>query len=552
MFGAAVIGRLIFVQVVRHNHYQALAQGQQKMFTEVKGERGDILLKVSSPSTPHILASNRTSYFCFFSPEEIKDKEGTAQSVSDVLGLEKDFILEQAFKENLYQVIKKDLTEEEINSLIKLKIKGVYIGEENKRYYPNNYLAAHLIGFLGGEGTGQYGIEGQWDNYLEGKKVFVEKGKGPLGFLISPNPEANSGVKEGSDLVLTIDYNIQFMAEKLLEKAKNDLNIEEGQIIVVDPNSGKIIVLAQWPGFNPNQYSEIKDLTVFQNGAIQKIFEPGSIFKPITMSIGLEKEKFTPESTYIDEGIVRIGGYKIYNYDGRVWGEKSMTEVLEKSINTGAVWAERQIGHKTFLDFVEKFGFFEPTGIDLTGEIFSENKNFKMGYEINFATASFGQGIEITPIQLIRAFSALANGGRLIKPYVVEEVISPSGRVIKTESELSNPIISEKTSSQIVAMMVSVVENGYAKSARVPGYYVAGKTGTAQISWSALGVDKSGYSDKTIQSFIGFAPAFNPRFLILVKLHNPAAKTAEYSAVPLFQELAKYILDYWQIPPDYE
>ena len=222
-----------------------------------------------------------------------------------------------------------------------------------------------------------------------------------------------------------------------------------------------------------------------------------------------------------------------------------MTEVLERSINTGAVFVESQIGHNVFLDYIEKFGIFENTGIDLPYETSSANEELKKGYEINFATAAFGQGIAMTPIQLVRAFCAIANGGKLITPHLVlaEPQYYENG---------SRSVISNKTASQLTAMLVSVVENGFAKKAKVPGYYIAGKTGTAQVSWSALDIDKRGYSDKTIQSFIGFAPAFEPKFLILVKLDNPATNTAEYSAMPIFQELAKYIIDYYQIPPDQE
>jgi len=215
-------------------------------------------------------------------------------------------------------------------------------------------------------------------------------------------------------------------------------------------------------------------------------------------------------------------------------------QVLEYSINTGAVFAEAATGHHTFLNYLSRFGLFEPTNIDLAGEVYSTNKELKKGYEINYATASFGQGIEITPMQLVRAYSALANGGRLPAPHLVDQGMP-----------LSEPIISEKTAFQVTTMLVSVTENGYGKSARVPGYYVAGKTGTAQIAYSALGEKRAGYSDKTVQSFIGYTPAFEPRFLALVKLNNPQTKTAEYSAIPIFQELAKYILDYYEIPPDY-
>ena len=218
-----------------------------------------------------------------------------------------------------------------------------------------------------------------------------------------------------------------------------------------------------------------------------------------------------------------------------------MTEVLEYSINTGAVFAEAETGHQTFLDYVSRFGLFEPTKIDIAGEVYSQNKELKKGYEITYATASFGQGIEMTAMQLVRAYSALANGGYL-----------PTPHLLKQDMLLSESVISERTASQVTAMLVSVTENGFAKSAQVPGYYVAGKTGTAQVAFAALGENKAGYSDETIQSFIGYAPAFEPRFLALVKLNNPQTKTAEYSAIPIFQELVKYILDYYEFPFYYE
>jgi cell division protein FtsI/penicillin-binding protein 2 len=222
-----------------------------------------------------------------------------------------------------------------------------------------------------------------------------------------------------------------------------------------------------------------------------------------------------------------------------------MTQVLEKSINTGAIFVEEQISHNVFIDYLDKFGFFEKTGID-TQEVFSENKEMKKGYDINYATAAYGQGIEMTPIQLVRAFCALVNGGKAPKPYLVSKIIE-NGKTIETQPELSDQIISQKTSSQVTTMMVSVVENGYGKAAKIPGYYIGGKTGTAQIP------EGGKYSsNKTIQSFIGFGPAFSPRFVILVKLDNPKAKTAEYSATPVFHDLAKYIINYWQIAPDYQ
>jgi len=541
LFSATIIGRLIYLQILNRDLFRALAQGQQKIPKLVQGERGEIFF-----SGGQILATNINEKYVFISPREIEKKEETAKLLSQTLNLEEGLLFKKINKDNLFEPIKYKIVKEEEDTLKKLNLVGVYVEEANFRNYPQGSLAAQISGFLGGEGKGQYGLEGYYNDILQGEEKFQEEFKSPfgVGYL-------NIGAKKGSDIILSIDYNIQFMAEKLLKDAAKNLEFESGQIIVIDPNSGEIFAMANFPTFDPNEYSAVEDINVFQNGAIQKIFEPGSVFKPITMAGAIEEKKITPQTTYVDEGKVKIGGYTIYNYDGRVWGEQSMTGVLEKSINTGAVFAEDQLGDKKFLDYIDKFKIFEKTGIDLQGEIFSENKNFKKGYEINFATASFGQGIEMTPIQLARSFCAIANGGKLVKPYIVKE-ISNNEKKTEIKPEVSEPVISSKTASQLTAMLVSVVENGYGKAARIPGYYIAGKTGTAQISWSALDENKNGYSDKTWQSFIGFAPAFNPRFLILVKLDNPKTKTAEYSAVPIFHDLAKYIINLWQIPPDYE
>jgi len=520
LFALAILWRLFFIQVLNNDFYKALAQGLISPLTETQAERGEIFLENREP-----LAINKNWPLVFASPPKVTEIEETAKTLSEILNLPEDLILEKLKKDTIYSLIKNKLTQEEVEKIKKSNFAGVYLAQERLRYYLKETLASQLIGFLDANLQGQYGLEEYYDEILR-------------------------GTSQGADLILTLDYNIQFKAEKLLERAKENLDIESGQIIVIDPNSGRIIALSHFPNFNPNQYQEYAqkgDLEVFKNKATKDFFEPGSVFKPITFAAALQEEKITPQTTYIDKGIVEIGGWSIYNYDERVHGEQTMTNVLEKSINTGAVFVEKQLGHNLFLKYIEKFGFFEPTGIDLP-ESFSENKEFKKGYEINFATASFGQGIEMTAIQLARAYSAIANGGKLVSPYLVNIVNDVD---VRRQHQLPQ-IISQKTASQLTAMLVSVVENGFAKAARIPGYYIAGKTGTAQISFSALGLDKKGYSDKTWQTFVGFAPAFNPQFLILIKLDNPKTRTAEYSAVPIFHELAEYIIHQYQIPPDYE
>jgi cell division protein FtsI/penicillin-binding protein 2 len=537
IFAALILGRLIDLQLLDHKYWQALAQGQQKFFVSSQGERGEIFFKDNTP-----LAINRSVDLVYAVPLEIENLEKTTSELSSVLNLSQDLIME---KIQNGATLKKGLSEEESKKLKELNLSGIRFGKEMVRYYPFESMAAQTVGFLGGDGKGQYGLEGFYENLLKGEDGILQKEKGPGGFFIN----LNKSLKNGADIILTLDYNVQFFAEKLLSQAKENLDIERGEIIVINPNSGEVMALATFPNFNLNEYSKIRNFEIFKNSSLNDLFEPGSVFKSITMAAALDQGKITPQTTYVDPGVVKIGNYTISNYDNRRWGQRTMTEVLEKSINTGSVFAEKQLGHNLFLEYVEKFGFFAPTGIDLQGEVFSQNKELKKGYEINFATASFGQGIEITSFQLVRAYSAIANRGKLIKPFLVKKILQDN-KVIEIKPQIQNPsVISEDAASQLTLMLVSTVENGFSGRAKIPGYYIAGKTGTAQVPYE----NKKGYyPDKTIQSFIGFAPAFNPQFLILVKLYNPKSKTAEYSAVPIFREMAKYLLDYLQIPPDYD
>jgi cell division protein FtsI (penicillin-binding protein 3)/stage V sporulation protein D (sporulation-specific penicillin-binding protein) len=507
IFFLVLISRLFFLQVLKGNYYRALSFGIHSSFKENLVKRGEIFFSGKEP-----LVLNREYFYLFAIPKKIKDKEKTAKTLSEILNLSEEEIMEKIGDQKNFSVIKKRLNEEEVDRIKKLDLEGVFLESRIERYYPQKELAAAVIGFVDKEGNGRYGLEEYYDEIL----------------------------KKGENLILTLDYRIQYQAEKLLKKAKENFDIEGGQIIVSDPNSGKIIALATFPSFDPNCYFQFADnLEIFKNPATQNLFEPGSVFKTITMAAALEEGKITPQTTYEDPGEIRINGWIIQNYAKKRYpGEITMTQVLEKSINTGAVFAQKQIGGSVFLNYIQNFGFFEKTGIDLP-EIFSENKELKSGREVNFATASFGQGIAVTPIQLIKAYSAIANGGTLVTPYLVEN--------LKRSNE-TKKILSQKTTTQLTSMLVSVIEKGSGRRAKIPGYYIGGKTGTA----SQPKIGEKGYSEKTWQSFIGFFPAYNPKFLILVKLDNPKTKTAEVSAVPIFHDLADYIIKVYQIPPDYE
>jgi len=556
IFGAAIVSRLFFLQILERKLYEAQALGQQTNFNNIVGSRGQIFCMTSqatkgsessSGSSEKLksLAINKDSWIISVNPKDILDKASFADVLSKNISQSQDGILSKLEGENSYVVIERNLSTADLEKIKALKLKGLSWENIPERFYPQGELASQLLGFLGGEGSGQYGIEGYYEDILKGKSGIQTKKSGINSLFLNDD----SISLDGSDIYLTIDYNIQFQAEELLKQEQKKNDIDSGQIIVIKPDTGKILALANFPNFDPNQYSKETDLGIFQNSAVQKLFEPGSIMKPFTMASALNEGKITPDTTYVDTGVVKFGSQSIHNFANEVYGKQTMTQVLESSINTGAVFAEQQIPHKTFFDYIDKFGFNEKTGVDLQGEVYSSNDLLKNGHDIEFATAAFGQGIELTPIQIVRGFCAIANGGKLVKPYIVEKIVNEKDEIY-TKPKVSEQIVSQQTISQLNTMLINVVDKGFGGVAKIPGYYFAGKTGTAQIPLE----NGRGYQpdNNTIQSFIGYGPALNPQFLVLIKLDNPKVPKSSLSAVPVFKQLAQYIINYWQIPPDYD
>lgn len=551
IFGAAIVSRLFFLQILERKLFEAQAFGQQVALNDVTGSRGQIFCTNSQETKGDqgsgevkSLAINKDSWAISVNPRDVSDKPAFAKALSKSINQTEAEILSKINSKDSYVVIKKDISSAELAGIRALNLKGLTWQNTPDRFYPQGEMASQMLGFLGGAGLGQYGVEGYYDDILKGKSGIQQEGSG-LNSVFSDNSQISL---DGSDVYLTIDYNIQFQAEALLKQEQKKDDIDSGQIIVMRPDTGRIIALANFPNFNPNQYSKEKDLNIFQDSAIQKLFEPGSIMKPFTMAAALNEGKITPDTTYVDTGAVVIGPDTIHNFNFEKMGKQTMTGVLEHSLNTGAVFVEQKLDHKVFFSYIDKFGFTAKTGIDLQGESYSRNESLKNGPDMNFATASFGQGIELTPIQIARGFCAIANGGKLVKPFIVEKIVNGKDSV-NTRPDISEPIVSKQVISQLNSMLISVVDKGFNGVAKIPGYYLAGKTGTAEVPLK----NGRGYElDKTIQSFVGYGPALNPQFLIMVKLDNPKVPKSSLSAVPIFKQLAQYIINYWQIPPDYD
>jgi cell division protein FtsI/penicillin-binding protein 2 len=551
LIGGIALSRLFYLQINRGDYYKAMAQGQQTSLSETQGERGEVSFK-----NGEMLAMTEKEPYLFVSPEEIKDKEKTAELLSPVIDKDKNTLLALMGKEgSFYEIILEKITADKAAEVSDLGLSGVHIGYKTKRYYPQEATGSQLIGFINESGEGQYGLEEYYNEDLKGKTTLEKTEKNPYSFLFNLTEKDSL---DGASLGLTVDYNIQFMTEKLLKEGVEKYSAEGGEIIVMDPNTGAIIAMAQYPNFNPNNYKNEK-MEYFQNSCTQKLFEPGSIFKPITMSMAINEKVVTPDTVFDDTlGYKQFGTYKVYNYSNKIWGKITMTEVLQGSVNTGVMFAESKIGDQKFYNYLKTFGIFEDTGIDLASEVSSSNKEIKKALdshnsEVTFGNASFGQGIAMTPLQMIRAFSTVINGGKLMKPYIVEKITKAGETKEIQPTTVRENVISSETTVQLRQMLINVVEKGFGHLAKINGYYIGGKTGTSQVPYTSLGINKSGYSEHTWQTFMGFAPALDPKFIVLVKLNNPTAtKTSEYSAVPVFHDLAKYILDYWQIPPDYD
>lgn len=411
---------------------------------------------------------------------------------------------------SMYYLLAKKASDEQVSRVKQAGIKGVYVEYRKMRFYPFGALAAHVLGYLGQDASarprGYYGTESYF----------------------------NDGLGNNTSLQLTIDYNIQAEAEKTLNRLIGKFGAKGGTIIVEDPKTGSILAMGSEPSFDPNDYSSYP-VSDFLNPAVQEIYEPGSVFKVFTMASGIDSGAITPETRYTDTGSVIIDGRTIKNWDLKAHGVQTMTGVIEQSLNTGAVFAEQKTGSAAFLAYMKKFGLGDRTGITLPGELQGDLRRLSGNQDIYFATASFGQGVAVTPLALINAMSAIANKGVRMKPNIIAG----------TAPEEADRVMSASSARAVTGMMVSAVDK--AQVGKIEGYSVAGKSGTAFIPDFKFG----GYTDRVINTYAGFAPAYDARAVVLIKLDDPkGAPLAGETVVPAFRDLLQFILNYYRVSPD--
>ncbi|MEK7094130.1 MAG: penicillin-binding protein 2 [Patescibacteria group bacterium] len=522
---ALLVFNLYDLQVVQGKRYVARADSQSSGVDWQVARRGSIFFTDRNDNSMQIATVKDVS-FLYAIPKDMNDIAETAHQLAPVIGQSADELI-TTFEKKKQVVLDKKPSAELVNKVRDLKLKGIYDTFKPTRFYPLDSLAAHLIGFVGpdSEGVGESGRYGA-------EKFYDEKLKG--GVL----KEGEKTVDQGEDLYLTIDPNIQKEAEKILSDIVNRFGAAGGLAMVQDPRTGKVLALAGEPTFNPNTYKE-SELGTFLNPATQKLYEPGSIFKVLTMAAGIDAGKITPNTTYVDKGKMTINGRTVSNWDYKThgaYGQVTMTNVIEHSINTGAIFAEKTTGHKIFTNYMKKFGLGEKTEIELPGELGGNlNRLNDNEPDVAFATAAYGQGVAVTPIGLLSSVSAIANKGLLMKPYINTEGTSTVVR----------RVISEKTAKQVTDMMVSAVRVN--KAGHIPGYSIAAKTGTAFIP----DFNHGGYTTDVFNTYIGYAPAYDPRFIVFFRLERPqGAPLAGTSVVPAFREMAQFLINYYDISPD--
>jgi cell division protein FtsI (penicillin-binding protein 3) len=554
LIGAVVICRLFFLQVFSHDKWVTLAESQHNALLELSAERGEIYMH-DGEDERYPLAVNREYQAVFVAPKEVEEKDKVAVELSRIVGIDAGEIRDKLDRPNdPFELVKKRLSDEEVSRIQELHLKGVGLLPESYRYYPAGELAAQVVGFASlGEhsGAGGYGVEASLDAKLRGETGTLSQEKDASGRWIPLSDRSIEHAENGDSIVLTLDRVIQYETEKILKDSVERYEADRATALVMDPHTGNILAMASVPQFDPNNYAKEEDYSVFLNQAVSTAYEPGSIMKPITMAIGLEEGKVSPNTEYVDTGAVTEAGYTIRNAEDKVYGRSNMYKVLDQSINTGVIFVEKLVGNRLFGEYLRRFGFGERTSIDLPAELPGNLKNLKNERStISFFTASFGQGVTATPIQMITAYAALANGGTLLKPNIIDKVVHADGTEEKHQPTEIRRVVSEETSKNIGLMLRSVVVNGHGKRANVPGYLVGGKTGTAQVAKSGA----KGYEEgMSIGSFVGYAPINDPRFVVLIKLDNPKnVEWAESSAAPTFGQIMKFLLEYAKIKPTEE
>jgi len=560
-----IVGRLFYIQVARGQDYRARADAQQSRKFIITAKRGQIYVhddingtSSDNASDLYPVALNQTLKFAYADPSFVTDPLATADKIAPLLDLNVDTLEAQlAQKKTRYVVLKEKVSASAAAKISALKLPGIVLEDKDYRYYPESNLFSQELGFVDADGKGQYGIEGYLDSSLAGHDGQLKAITDSLGVPLTGDQNVLVPPQNGKSYVLTLDRTVQHIADVAITQAVQTNKAASGSIVVMDPKTGAIRAMANYPNFDPNNYSAVTDYSVFSNQAVSDAYEPGSVFKAYTISAGIDTGKITPTTQYTDAGVATIDGVQIHNAEDNKFGLQTMTDVIQKSLNTGAIFVLESLGGDTtkvvqagktlFARYVQRFGFGVATGVEQADEA-SGYVPPPSSSDVDYATMSFGQGLRTTEMQLISSMAAIANGGTLYQPYLVDQTIDGDKTIQNQPKIIRQGVISPQSAATVANMLIKVVEGGSGYQARTPGYTIAGKTGTAQVPLS----NGQGYDPhKNIGSFVGFAPVQDPKFIILVRVNFPQVPGfAEDTAVPAFASVARQLFQYYQIPPN--
>lgn len=571
----ALAGRLFYWQVVNYNRLLVAATQQHLTTIRIDSPRGRIL-----SSDGNILASNQKAYLMFAMIPELKKSLSENEKYDDKVKQIVDSLAPILYRESVSQKVEPDklskkdketieanlrneigtklsnedlvwvplyrkLSEQATQEIKNLKIKGLGFEEQSRRFYPEGSLASFLLGFVGkdsdGNDRGYFGLEGFYQDQLQGQSGKLTQEVDASGRPIISSDNANSLPKQGLDIQTTIDRTVQYTVEKYLFDGAKKYGAKHASAIVLNPKTGEVLALANYPSYDPFKWDQFDD-KIRKNNAISDVYEPGSTFKAVTAAAALDSGKVSPDTICPCAGPLKIAEYEVQTWNNKYNPNSNMAQILQHSDNIGAAFWAQQLGKEDFISSLKSFGFGETSGLDLQGEETGLLKKNQDWGEIDLATGAFGQGLSVTALQMANAFSVIANGGNLMKPYVVKKIISKDKEITNSPKVVRN-VIKKETSLKMREMLLSAVEQGEAKKIIPKGMRVGGKTGTAQIPLNGK-YDPS----KTVASFIGFGPVESPAFVMVVKYVEPTPIYGAETAEPTFFKIAQELYNYWGIP----
>src|SRR5256885_851480 len=548
-----VWSRLAYWQVVQHGQLAVAAQAQYRELVELPALRGAIFDRILTQ-----LVVNTTVYSAFVSPDQVTpgQRDTVAGGLASVLGVAKTSVMTILQSKAKFAYIARRFSKTKADSLRALKLPGVGLQEETQRsYLPGAYsgttLGSDLLGFVNWNGDGQGGLEQKYQKLLAGTPGYISSYRDLANREIVLGSHTHQDPVNGSDLVLSLDTSIQFAAEQALAAGIKTDNAESGSVLIMDPTTGGIVAWADYPSYSGNDFNHT-DPALFKDNVVSYLYEPGSVMKVVTLSGAINAGAIAPGTVINDPGVLTVGGYRIYDWDRRNHGNIDYTYVLAHSLNVGAMKAMQAEGHDAFYKNLQAFGLTQPSGIDVAGESFVAPPSASQMADSQYATTSFGQGIDVNMVQMLAAVNVVANGGKYAPPHVVERV---GTQVNPALLQPQRQVISPQTAAQMTAMMEQVVQNGSGSLARVPGFTKdqTGKTGSSQIPVNGQ------YTQDVWTSYVGFLPAQHPRFTMLVaarKPHYPGSdrdwtlNDGYLTAAPIWQKIAQAMVLDWHITPD--